>query len=192
MECNNGMENEWNSECTQLQLSHVTGTVLVELATKCLGLLFHHRSYRNKSSVASIFHNLSGIMVSRSENGASVTCMGSPETSYTVPCMGPCLLPLRKAATKVVRSRSDRGSRYTDHRQYNHYSIYAQTKIEAEIEDQALISCIHIFGHKENSITIASREVILLLSYESPLCRTILTKHPMMNQQQVSSYHAWI
>jgi len=34
----------------------------------------------------------------------------------TVPCMGPRLLLLRKAATRVVRTRRDRGSRYTDHR----------------------------------------------------------------------------
>ena len=42
--------------------------------------------------------------------------LGAPQRLATVPCMGPRLLLLRKAATKVVKPRSDQGSRYTDHR----------------------------------------------------------------------------
>ena len=38
--------------------------------------------------------------------------LGVPQRLATVPCMGPCLLLLREATTKVVRPRSDQGSRY--------------------------------------------------------------------------------
>ena len=57
--------------------------------------------------------SLSGIMMSQSENWASLT-QGSLETSYSTMHGGPHLLLLKKAATKVVRPRSDQGSRYTD------------------------------------------------------------------------------
>ena len=44
-------------------------------------------------------------MMSRSENGVSLTWGGSPETSYSI-CMGAAATTV-KAATKVVRRRKD-------------------------------------------------------------------------------------
>ena len=60
--------------------------------------------------------------------------------------MGGMLTTVKKAATKVVRPRSDQRSRYTDHRQYSHYTIYAQAKIETE--DRTLISAITFLATK--------------------------------------------
>ena len=58
--------------------------------------------------------SLSGIMMSQLENGASLT-QGPMGTSYVqYHAWGPHLLLLRKAATKVVKPKSDRGSRNTD------------------------------------------------------------------------------
>ena len=69
-------------------------SIKVELATVCLGPLYHRRGCMNKSSVASILPCL----VSRCHRQN----LGSMETSYHA--WGP-------AATKVVRPRSDPGSR---------------------------------------------------------------------------------
>ena len=58
-----------------------------------------------KSSACCQHSSLSGITMSE--------LAGSPETS-PYHAEEPCLLLLRKAATKVVRPRSDQGSRCTD------------------------------------------------------------------------------
>ena len=79
----------------------------------------------NKSSACYQHSSLSGIMMSRPE-------LGVLETSYST--MHRSLL--RKAATKVVRPRSDQGSRCTD-------------KDRSEgTEDRALISAITFLSMK--------------------------------------------
>ena len=93
----------------------------VELASMCLGLLSHCRGYMSKSSACCQHSSLSSIMISQSELGVHEDQFYAQE---------PRLLVLRKAATKVVRPRSDRGSRCTD-----------KDRSE-ETEDRALISAI--------------------------------------------------
>ena len=63
---------EWNNECRQLQLIHVTGAVQSSfaLSTMSLALLSHYRGCVSKSSVVGIL--LSGNMISQSENVASL------------------------------------------------------------------------------------------------------------------------
>ena len=85
----------------------------VELASMCLGLLSHCRGCMSKSSACCQHSSLSSIMISQSE-------LGVHEDQLQYHAEEPRLLVLRKAATKVVRPRSDRGSRCTDkevHRQ---------------------------------------------------------------------------
>ena len=61
----------------------------------------------SKSSACCQHSSLSGIMMSRSE-------LVPPGDQLQYHALEPRLLQLRKAATKVVRPRSDRGSRCTD------------------------------------------------------------------------------
>ena len=73
--------------------------------------------------------------------------------------MGPCLLLLSKAATKVVRARSDQGLRCKDRDQ------------SEETEDQVLISAITFCRH-QHSITIVLQSQKLAFSVRVWLCKT--------------------
>ena len=77
----------------------------------------------SKSSACCQHSSLSGIMMSQSE-------LEVPGDQPQYHAQEPRLLLLRKAATKVVRTRSDRGSRCTD-----------KDRSE-DIEDRALISAV--------------------------------------------------
>ena len=91
---------EWNGDCTQLVLLLFFD---VELATMCPGLLFHRRGCRRKSSVAIILF-LSGIMMSRSENGVAATVY--------VHCSIPFFIPVQcRARVDLVPRPHPLGSR---------------------------------------------------------------------------------
>ena len=104
--------------------------------------------------------SLSGILMSWSENGASLLRIPGPilsnwwlQTSYSTM---PHLLMSRKAANKVVRSRSDQGSRCTDE------------DCSQETEGWALISAI-TFLPKATSIIVVSDlcESLALQDYDN-------------------------
>ena len=107
------------------------------------------------------------------------------ETSYSIimdnpwyPAQGPCVQLLRKAATEVLKPRSEQGLRGIDKDQ------------SEESEDRALLNiCYHIFVHKGKSTTIVSQNQTLGFCTRVWLCKTTITKHLVMSQQQ---YYAWI
>ena len=57
-------------------------------------------------------------------------------------------------------------------------------------EDRAVLNfCHHIFDHQGNSITMVTQNQTLGFRMRAWLCKTTITKHLMMSQQQ---YHAWL
>ena len=100
----------------------------------------------SKSSVANILVSYHDV----SQNMGLLPSLGSQRLA-TVPACGPCLLLLRKAATKVVRPRSNQGLRYT----------YEDRSEEAE--DRALIPAITSLATVKTIPQQKSRETRLLL-----------------------------
>ena len=136
----------------------------VELANVCLGLLSHLRGCRASSvHVASILPcPVSGC---HSQNS------GGPRRPASVPCIGATLTAVkRKAATKVVRPTSDRGSRCTDNEQ------------SKKTEDRTLNFCHQ--AQKTASTVLQSQNLFFIR--ESGFA---VAKHLMMGQQR---YHARI
>ena len=83
--------------------------------------------------------------------------------------MGATLLLLRKAATKVVRPRSDQRLKYTDD---DH---------SKETEDRQLIPAITYFGHIDNSIAIVSQSQTVVFRTRVWLCKTTIAEHLMVS-----------
>ena len=95
----------------------------------------------------------------------------------TVPCMGGTFM---KAVTKVVRPRSDWGSRYTDHNSIAVVLSMHRRRSKQRDGGSSTNSCHHIFGHKDNSITIVSRSQTVYFCTRVWLCKTTIT-NPMMS-----------
>ena len=94
------------------------------------------------------------------------------ETNYSIRCMGPHLLLLKKNVTKDVKARNDEEPRCTDE---------GRSK---ETKGQALISAIKIFSKTFNNYSHASQT--LGVRVRVWLYKTTITKHLMMSWLQ---YH---
>ena len=94
-----------------------------------------------------------------------------PQRLATVPCMGATLLLLRKAATKVVRPRSDQGTQVK----------YTDDDRSKETEDRQLIPAITYFGHIDNSIAIVSQSQTVVFDMRVWLCMATIAEHLMVS-----------
>ena len=138
MKWNGGME-KWNSECTHLQLTCVTGTVPVELTTIFLGFLSHHEKVQ--CCQHTFLHNDVTVRKWGSPKTGPLTwaypLLVSSQLLTTVACMGPHLLLLRKTVVKASNNWEP--------------SCIDEDQSE-EIKDQALILPPH-FGPQWHFIT---------------------------------------